>query len=426
MRALTLPLTALAVATLGLLSGGCPGGGDDGTSVEPDAGTIIIQFDAGPLPDPTDGGSPDAGPPNTVVFVTGLTPPNGPLAGGNRIILEGDNFDPECTVTIGTVDATQCLFLTTRSMSCAVPPGERAGPADVTATCTLGVGFFEGGYTYFSPVRLDTISPAVGSTEGGTDIVLVGEAFSEGMLALIGDRQVVGLTITADGTSATAKTPPGLRTGRTDVTVIDAFGRAVLGLGFTYTGALTLDSVSPVVVEAGQALELAGSGFADRAGIVTEAAVGAAAAARDNLISDRRLRVTVPGLAAGTHDVSVTQGDQSAVLRDAVVILPAAVGDLAVSAVVPSTVASSGGEPITVVGEGFVAGVTSVTVGGTAATNVVVVDDRTLRATAPAGTLGAADVTVTLADARTATLVAGASFVDRLSVTGVAPAAAGR
>jgi len=425
MRArLTLPLTALAIATVGLLSAGCPDGGDDGTAVEPDAGTFIIQFDAGPLPDPTDGGSPDAGPPNTVVFVTGLTPPNGPLAGGNRIILEGDNFDPECTVTIGTVEATQCLFLTTRSMSCAVPPGERAGPADVTATCSLGVGFFEGGYTYFSPVRLASITPATGSTEGGSDIVLVGEAFSEGMLALIGDRQVVGLTITADGTSATAKTPPGLRPGRTDVTVIDAFGRSTLGLGFTYTGALTLDSVSPVVVEAGQALELAGSGFADRPGSVTDATVGGAAAARDNLISDRRLRVTVPGLGVGSHDVSISQGAQSAVLQDAVVILPPTVGDLAVSAVVPATVASSGGEPITVVGEGFVAGVSSVTVGGTAATNVVVVDDRSLRAIAPAGTLGTADVTVTLADARTATLVAAVVFVDRLSVTGVAPAAA--
>lgn len=422
-RRLTVSLTVLVVASVGLLAA-CPQGGDDGSPAESDAGSIIIQFDAGPLPDPTDGGSPDAGAANTVVFVTGLTPPNGPLAGGNRIILEGDNFDPGCVVSIGAVDATQCLFLTTRSMSCAVPPGERAGPTNVTATCALGVGFFEGGYTYFSPVRLDSVSPADGPTEGGTDVVLVGEAFSDGMLALIGDRQVVGLVITADGTRATAKTPPGLRPGRTDVVLIDAFGRASLSLGFTYTGTLALDSVSPVVVEAGQPLELAGAGFADRDGVTTAAAVGDVTATRDNLISDRRLRVTVANLAAGTHDVEVTHGSQTARIDDAVVVLPPTVGALVVSVVVPSRIASSGGEPITVVGEGFAGGVAGVTVGGSAATDVVVVDDRTLRATAPAGAIGVADVVVVMTDASSAALAGAVTYIDRLAVTGVAPAAA--
>lgn len=414
-------LTGLLALGLGAA---CDDGGGDGDNGDADAGVVVITFDAGPLPDPSDGGTPDAGPPNTVVFVTGVTPPNGPLNGGNRVVFEGDNFDPSCVVTIGEVDATRCLFLTTRSVSCEIPPGERAGPADVTATCALGVGYFEGGYTYFSPVRLDAIAPTTGPTEGGTEIVLTGEAFSEGMLALVGDRHVVGLTIGANGTTAIARTPPGLQPGRVDVSVIDAFGRSVLPLAFTFTGTLGLDAVTPTVVVPGDVVELFGSGFADRAGVVTTVIVGAEDAARENLVSDRRLRVTAPALAAGAHDVVVSHGAETARLDDAVVVLPAPTGAFGLTAVVPATVDVGGGELITIVGEGFDAGVSSVTIGGVAATEVVVDDDRRLRVRAPAGSAGAADVVVTRADASAATLTAGVTYVTRLRIGAVSPTGA--
>jgi hypothetical protein len=401
----------------------CDDGGADDGATEPDAGVVVITFDAGPLPDPTDGGSPDAGPPNTVVFVTGITPPNGPLVGGNRVVFEGDNFDPTCVVTIGEVEATRCLFLTTRSMSCEIPPGERAGPADVTATCALGVGFFEGGYTYFSPVRIDGVAPSAGPTEGGTELVFSGEAFSTSMVALIGDRHVVGLSVSADGATATARTPPGLQPGRVDVSVIDAFGRSVLPLAFTYTGALALDAVTPTVVEPGQVVDLLGSGFADRDGVVTSATVGAVEATRDNLVSDRRLRVTVPVLSAGPHDVAVSHGDATVTLDDAIVVLGAPAGAAAVTAIVPAAVDVGGGEVVTVVGEGFSAGVTGVSVGGQPATDVAVDDDRRLRMRVPAGVAGAVDVVVTFADASTATLAGGLRYIARLRVDGVSPPA---
>ncbi len=402
---------------------GCPDDGSADGDNDADAGTIVIQFDAGPPPDPTDAGAPDAGPSNTVVFVNALTPANGPINGGNRVILEGDSYDPSCVVTIGGVDATNCLFLTTRSVSCEVPPGEQPGPADVVATCALGVGFLEGGYTYFSPVELTSITPNVGSNEGGTEIVLQGQAFSPGMLALIGEREVVALTIDEDGTRATARTPPGARVGRTDVTLIDAFGRSQLTLGFTYTGELTLDAVTPAVVAAGDSVELAGSGFADRADVVTAATIGGTAAPRENLISDRRLTVTMPTLGAGHHDVSVTHGDATAVIDDAVFVMADVAGAFSVDAVVPARASTSGGDVVTIVGEGFDVGVSAVTVGGAAATDVSVLDARRVSVRVPAGS-GVADITVTLTDTASATLTGALTYIDRLTVTGTSPTAA--
>jgi hypothetical protein len=412
-----LPLLAIGAS----LSTGCDGGGDGG-SAETDAGVVVITFDAGPLPAPSDGGTPDAGPANTVVFVTGVTPPNGPLGGGNRVVFEGESFDPTCVVRIGGVEATRCLFLTTRSMSCEIPPGEQAGPADVEAACALGVGLYEGGYTYFSPVRLDSIDPSTGTTEGGTDVVIRGEAFSTSMVALIGDRQVVGVSVSADGTSATLKTPPGLEPGRVDVTVIDAFGRSVLPLGFSYTGSLALDAVSPAIVEVGQLVELSGSGFADRDGVTTSASLGVVEATRENLVSDRRLRVTVPDVAAGAYDVSVQHGAATVTLREALVVLGEPAGTAAVTAVVPRVV-DVGGAVVTIVGEGFAAGVVAVSIGDVGATELTLIDDRRLQVRAPAGAAGLADVTVSFGAAGDVTLVGGVRYEERLRVDGVSPSA---
>jgi hypothetical protein len=403
------------------LTVGCDDGGSgDGGTVEADAGVFVITFDAGPLPDPSDGGTPDAGPANTVVFVTGVTPPNGPLSGGNRVVFEGESFDPTCVVRIGGVEATRCLFLTTRSMSCEIPPGEQAGPADVEAVCALGVGLYEGGYTYFSPVHLDSVEPATGTTEGGTDVVLRGEAFSASMVALIGDRHVVGLSVSEDGATATMKTPPGLRPGRVDVVVIDAFGRSVLPLAFTYTGRLALDAVSPPIVQAGQVIELVGSGFSDRDGVVTTASVGPALAARDNLVSDRRVRASVPELVPGPYDVSVQHGSTTVTLARAVVVMGEPVGSEAVTGVVPSAV-DVDGAVVTIVGEGFLAGVGAVTIGGVAATDVSVLDDRRLQARAPARPVGSADVTVTFQATGDVTLPGGLSYVEEIRIDSVSP-----
>ena len=369
------------------------------------------------------GGVVDAGPINSSVVVTSVSPASGPLAGGvGRTILSGEGFDPSCTVVFGDVaaDPDLCLLLTERSFSCSAPAGVEPGTVDVTATCANGIGQLIGGYTYFSPIQLTSISPAVGSTEGGGAITLVGSSLTDGMLALIGNRHVVALDVADDGLSATAIAPPCATTGRVDVSVIDAFGRSTLVRGFDCTSTLALDAVRPAVVNVGDVVELSGSGFAERAGVIVSAAIGDVSAPRDNLVSDRRLRVVVPGVASGFQDVSVTKNAVEVRLADAVVVLAAATGTFNVAAVVPNSVDLGGGDTVTVVGEGFDTA-TAVSFGGVAATNVVVVNDRQLTATTPAGAAGNADVVVTRADASAATLVDGVQYLQRLRLGAVAP-----
>jgi hypothetical protein len=412
----------MAVVAAFAVLAGCPEvPGGEVADAGDDAGILVIRTDAGPPPDPTDAGPSDAGPVNSVVFVTSLTPPNGPLQGGNRVVIEGENFAPDSRVFFAEAEASNCLSLTTRRLSCQVPAGTAAGPTAVRVENELGTGLLEGGYTYFSPVTVTSITPALGSTEGGTPITLGGVSFNDAMIVLVGGRRVVDLVVAPDGTSATAFAPPG-DPGRVDVTALDAFGRSTLPLAFSYEAPLVVEAVVPAIGQAGDVIEVQGHGFSDVEDATTDVDIAGADAARNNLIDDTRLRVVVPAVAPGAHDVVVTRGDSSATLADGFVVLGPVTGALTVAAVVPREVGVDGGDVVTIVGEGFsdpTNAVTAVTVGGATATDLAVVDDRRLTITAPPGAAGLADVVVTRALADAATLVGGVSYQPRISVGGI-------
>lgn len=427
-------VAALASATL-LSLVGCPGPPGDG---DPDAGPrgpIIGLVDAGP-------GGPDVGddagvdlPINETTVLESVTPPTGPMEGPiqegtRRVLLSGRGFTPEASegcpdcnlqVFFGGVESAAPLFLNELNISAEVPPCPAAGPVEVRVVTAIGIGLLEGGFTCFSPVTLESVSPTSGSTEGGTSVSITGQGFTDTMIVLVGGRQAVGLTVNAEGTSATFLTPPAATPGRVDVVGVDTFGRSALELAFTYESPLALRGVDPNVVDdTGAVVELMGSGFAGLS--PSTVTIGGQPATQDNLISDARLRVVVPLGLVGAQDVVVTRGGDTATLEDALVVRPALTGVLTVSAALPARVDAQGGA-VTLVGEGFSGGggVASVTVGGAAASDVVVVDDRTLTLTAPAGAVGAAPIVVTRVDAATATLNAFAYFAPIVVAT-VTPA----
>jgi hypothetical protein len=426
---------ALAVA---LVVTACP----EPPTGEPDAGQIHLA-DAGPFVPPPDAGFDDAGVPivvdagpvNTSVVVSNVTPPSGPITGLNRVLVEGDGFTGACNLT-PTAGAGECHvffgdvegdFINAvqlpKKISVRVPPCAAPGPVDVKVVTSLGIGLLEGGYTCFSPVTIESIDPDTGSTEGGDARTIHGIGLTPTMVVTIGERQVVGLVVAEDARSATLLTPPGTP-GRADVVGIDAFGRSVLGLAYTYESPLRLDAVEPAVVDdVGAVVELTGSGFFDDGDEVDGdgdllSTVGGAPAARNNLISEARLRVVVPAGLSGAQDVAVSRGPLSKVLAGALVVRPPLSGAFVVTAAVPARLDVDGGTSVTLVGEGFTAA-TTVTVNAAPPVPVTVVDDRTLTFLAPAGTVGAATIVLTRADASTAST--SAAYVQPVDIDGIAP-----
>ncbi len=401
----------------------------------PDGGTGIHLSDAGPIVAPSDAGFDDAGAPavdagvNDAVQIESVTPPSGPMSGLDaaghplRVRLDGvgftgDDADGNSTnhVFVDDVEATGVIGLTLpTSLSFFAPACNSPGPKTVRVENPLGVAVLDGGYTCFSPVTVESIDPDTGSTDGGDLVTLHGVAFSDAMTVSVGGRTVIGLTVDPDGTSATFLTPPG-NPGRVDVVATDAFGRSDFQLGFTYEAGLRLESVTPNVVDdTGAVVELDGAGFIDD----VAATIGGAAATRDNLISQARLRVVVPTGLSGAQDIVVDHGAQSATLAGALVVRPPVTGTLTVTAAVPARADVAGGTELTLVGEQFT-GATDVSVGGAAGT-FTVVDDRTITLTVPAGAAGPADVVVTTG-AGSATLTGGVTYFAPVVIDAVAPA----
>lgn len=81
--------------------------------------------------------------------INAISPTRGPLAGGTILIIDGENFTPSSTVTIGGVSPTNTLVAPADTIKVVLPPGP-AGPADIVVTNADGTATAVDAFTYTS------------------------------------------------------------------------------------------------------------------------------------------------------------------------------------------------------------------------------------------------------------------------------------
>jgi hypothetical protein len=251
--------------------------------------------------------------------VTSVSPTSGPTTGGTTITVTGSAFVSGATVRVNGVAATGVTFLSATQVR-AVTPAGTAGARSVQVTnpdgqsSTLANAFT---YTTTTPSpTLTAITPATGSTAGGTAVTLTGTNFTAGATVTIGGTAATSVVI-ASATSITAVTPAGAA-GARDVRVTLTGGQtATLTGAFTYTTpqvpSPTVTSLSPVSgpTAGGTAVALTGTNFTAGATVT----VGGAAATSVVVVSSTRITAVTPAGAAGARDVRVTlTGGQSGAL----------------------------------------------------------------------------------------------------------------
>jgi hypothetical protein len=90
--------------------------------------------------------------PEPVPVVTRVTPPSGPTAGGTLITIEGSNFPPGATVTIGGREAASVNRLSSTLILATTPRAEGPGVFDVVVSNREGRGSSAGAkFTYEGP-----------------------------------------------------------------------------------------------------------------------------------------------------------------------------------------------------------------------------------------------------------------------------------
>jgi len=165
-------------------------------------------------------------------------------------------------------------------------------------------GTLASAFTYAAPApTVTSVSPATGSTAGGTAITITGTNFVSGATVTIGGTAATSVVVVS-GTSITAATPAHAA-GAVSIVVTNVGGQSgTLASAFTYIAPPTISSVSPTggPIAGGTAVTITGTNFAAGATVT----FGGVSATGVVVVSATSITATTPAHAAGAVTVVVT------------------------------------------------------------------------------------------------------------------------
>jgi hypothetical protein len=270
------------------------------------------------------------------------------------------------------------------------------------------VAFKVAGSVTNPPPTVTSISPASGSTNGGTAITITGTGFLTNPAVTFGGTAANNITL-VNSMTITAATPAHTL-GLVNVVVTNTDSQSgTLASAYTYISPNpppTLTGIVPIAGPAsgGTSITINGTGFLANPTVT----FGGTNAAFVTVVNSGTIMATTPAHTAGLVNVVLTNSDgQNATLTNAYAYNPGP----SVTSVSPASGTTSGGFAVTLAGANFATnGTVTVTFGGTAATNVTVVGGTSLIAIAPAHAAGTVSVVVTNPDGQAGTLVNGFTY----------------
>ncbi|MBJ7519947.1 MAG: IPT/TIG domain-containing protein, partial [Solirubrobacteraceae bacterium] len=128
--------------------------------------------------------------------VTGLSPGQGPTAGGTSVTITGTNFTGVSAVTFGGVNATGYTVDSATQITATAPAGA-AGTADVRVTATGGqsANTAADDYAYIAAPTVTGLSPATGPPAGGTSVTITGTNLTAASAVTFGGVNATGYTV---------------------------------------------------------------------------------------------------------------------------------------------------------------------------------------------------------------------------------------
>jgi PKD repeat protein len=194
--------------------------------------------------------------------VTAMSPTTGPATGGTTVTLTGTNLD---TVTALTVDGTNRAFTIVDATTITVTtPAHAAGYVDVAVADSHGAASSPPTqFLFYAALAVTAVAPRVGSTGGGTTVVVVGTGFTDATAVDFGGAPGTGLHVESD--TRLQVTAPAHALGTVDVQVATPRGTSPVTSAdeFTYASPPSIETITPNsgTVAGGTPVTIAGSGF---------------------------------------------------------------------------------------------------------------------------------------------------------------------
>ena len=350
--------------------------------------------------------------------VTGLTPAAGRTAGGNTVTISGAHLTGATAVSFGGNAAVSFTVVSDTQVTATVPAGS-PGTIDVRVTTPNGTSVAAPAdrYAYTPAPTVTGISPASGTTLGGTSVTITGANLAGASAVTIGGAVCTAISgVTA--TSLSCMTSAG-SAGAASVLVTTPGGTNAANTLYTYIPpAPTVTAISPTsgTTLGGTGVTITGTNLAGASAVTIG---GAVCTAISGVTATSLSCMTSAGSAGAASVLVTTPGGTNAANTLYTYIPPAPT----ITAISPTSGTTLGGTSVTITGTNLT-GVTAVKFGTSNATSFTVNSNTQITATSPAGSAGIVDVTVSNVGATSATNAAdGFTYVALTTptVTGVLP-----
>jgi plastocyanin len=260
---------------------------------------------------------------NPAPTVAQIAPSTGSTAGGTSVTITGANFASNATVTFGSVAAASTTVTSSTSIVAITPASATTGAVPVVVRNGDGQSVSFSSFTYTLPApSINSVSPATGSTSGGTTFTIAGSGFVTGATVTVGGRAAGEIKV-SNGTTITALSPLGPSSGQPpaltqDVVVINPDGTRITKTGgFTYfVPALAVSSLSPSMGSPSGGTDVTISGAGMNSAVASSVTFGGVAATNVRVVDAVTLRVTAPAHAAGAVNVAVNVGGSTVTLAN--------------------------------------------------------------------------------------------------------------
>ncbi|MGG4107875.1 IPT/TIG domain-containing protein [Paenibacillus lautus] len=169
---------------------------------------------------------------NPAPVITNVTPNKDVITGGQKVVIEGQNFLPNPRVKFGGAFSTSVNFISDQQLEVIVPPGNQ-GNTTVTLINTDNQTAIAD-FAYYAQPEVSSITPPSGPMAGGTKLAISGKNFMNGVKVKIGENYATSVTFNSS-IYLFAITPPADQAGTVDVTIENSDGTTITVPGaFTY------------------------------------------------------------------------------------------------------------------------------------------------------------------------------------------------
>ncbi|TPQ15874.1 IPT/TIG domain-containing protein [Streptomyces sporangiiformans] len=250
----------------------------------------------------TPGGTSNGIPYTYVVAPTlaAVTPNQGPLAGGNAVVLTGTGLDGATQVRFGTAGAAYTVDSATQIT--ATVPAAAAAAGDVAVTVVTPGGTTSGNvyYHYLPDPAVSVLTPSAGPTAGGNAVTLTGSHLLAATAVSFGATPAMTFTVVSD--DEIDAVAPAQAAGTVTVSVTTPGGTSS-SAAYTYLDPPTLSGAAPDQgpTAGGNTVTLTGENLT----ATTEVRFGTDLAGF-TVVSDTLLTAVAPPGPAGTVSVTAT------------------------------------------------------------------------------------------------------------------------